>query len=405
MENNKNLKKQCPICGALIDEYLDYCPECDSYVGDVLPVNDDGVQMKSSEPKESNVSASEFDQLDTILDESKNSNSKITIEELQQLLAGNVQQGSRSEAVEENLPNQSLPKRGHKNNNEDAGLPPKRTELRKRRRKPTFSKEDEVEAELTNFNQPEKIVIDTQPISSTEIIDSHEFEEQESKLKNRPEKSNDNFFKELLFFDLESLVHPSVKTEANKIWQGLITFGVEIIFFIFTFQLLYNSGVQMSSKKGARAFGQYLVHSLTIGTKYSILWPVLIILGVYLVTLGLGLLCDRFLISDDEFSLSLLVAQVARYSIILLPISFLTFAYSLFNNQLVTKLTLFLLCMVPLILSIAVAIYLIQARGQVIIDRVYIIIIYFVLSIFGSYLLVHPYLISFIQAFNRFLIQ
>lgn len=368
MENRtKELKKQCPICGTLIDENVDYCPECDSYVGDVAPM-DDSVRPKTIE--ENPTHNSDFDNLDTILSDNQESKNQITLEDLQNLLAGNQGQVFHEE--------------------EQATKLPKRTEVKKRRHRG----QEEV-------NKPEKIIIDTQPVESD---DYYEFEEK-SVEEREPDTSNhrDNFFRELLFYNVESLAHPSIKASAMDFWQAIISLAAEFVFTIFSVQLLYNSGFQMVTKKTNPNFGNFLINGLTIGKKYSVIWPLLILLGIYVLIIGFGLIFDKFLVRDDHFSSEKMVAQIVRYSSCLIPISILMFIYSLFNNPLVTKITLMLICLIPIFLTIAVSLSLIQAKGQVLFDRVYIILLYNVVSLLGSYLLIRPYILSFAQAFSQFI--
>ncbi|BDR56038.1 hypothetical protein [Xylocopilactobacillus apis] len=147
MENKiKNLKKECPICGAVIDAGLDYCPKCDSYVGDIVPLDDQENDQKiSSEGSSSegdfgsNSSTNKgFEELDTILSDSQESQSKITIHELQQLLASNGQTVDNSV---EPLTSTSQKKEeidSNQNYAGDTGRPPKRNELRKKKKGPSF---------------------------------------------------------------------------------------------------------------------------------------------------------------------------------------------------------------------------------------------------------------------------
>ncbi|WP_317697880.1 hypothetical protein [Xylocopilactobacillus apis] len=257
--------------------------------------------------------------------------------------------------------------------------------------------------EIKDLNAPEKIIINTQV--EEEVDEPEDFKSNRSK----PEKkihqtaSKDNIFQEFLEFIIKSLKAPSLKTTSNDFLMGIISLVIEFIFFAFSLQLLYNSGFQMSAKGNDKAFGQYLIHALDPNNKHNILGLMLVLFLVFLLIPLLGIFCDKFLIRDRDFSIKSFIAQFSRYSISLLPISVLAFVYSLFNNPFVTKLTLILLCLAPVILILASSLYLLQARGQVLFDRVYIISLYFAVSMIVSYLLVHPYFISFAKSFTTFL--
>lgn len=430
MENNKKkLKKQCPICGIILDASVDYCPNCDSYVGDVSllqekPVDNlTGKNLDAVSQENTNHIRNDFEKLDTIINENKKDQSKITLDQLKKILSANGEkitsddldatnndlQFNQSKSsitplvndkIKSESLNKSVPKRGHhgflfKEHKEKTSISNKNNHQVSNNSKISKSISSKT---VSKTNNADKDVIYAS--QQSQIRSSNKLNLNPDQKKTNNENSSPPFFGKLGEFVLNSFKHPSKKVRENLGFSWIFVFGLEIVLIVFSVQLIYNSGFQMVHSQQNPQWGKAIMLALTIGKKYTILWPLLCILGIYFVSIISGLFVNKFLIRAQSFSVNCFLNQVARWSIAILPLSILVFIYSLFNNPLVTKISLVIITLIPELLVLAVVLYIIQLRGNLVCDRIYLILGYNIFTIVIDYGLLYPYLINFVQAFN-----
>lgn len=430
MENNKKkLKKQCPICGIILDASVDYCPNCDSYVGDVSllqekPVDNlTGKNLDAVSQENTNHIRNDFEKLDTIINENKKDQSKITLDQLKKILSANGEKitsddfDATNNDLQFNQPkssitplvndkikseslNKSVPKRGHhgflfKEHKEKTSISNKNNHQVSSNSKVSKSISSKT---VSKTNNADKAVIYAS--QQSQIRSSNKLNLNPDQKKTNNENSSPPFFGKLGEFVLNSFKHPSKKVRENLGFSWIFVFGLEIVLIVFSVQLIYNSGFQMVHSQQNPQLGKAIMLALTIGKKYTILWPLLCILGIYFVSIISGLFVNKFLIRAQSFSVNCFLNQVARWSIAILPLSILVFIYSLFNNPLVTKISLVIITLIPELLVLAVVLYIIQLRGNLVCDRIYLILGYNIFTIVIDYGLLYPYLINFVQAFN-----
>lgn len=430
MENNKKkLKKQCPICGIILDASVDYCPNCDSYVGDVSllqekPVDNlTGKNLDAVSQENTNHIRNDFEKLDTIINENKKDQSKITLDQLKKILSANGEKitsddfDATNNDLQFNQPkssitplvndkikseslNKSVPKRGHhgflfKEHKEKTSISNKNNHQVSNNSKVSKSISSKT---VSKTNNADKDVIYAS--QQSQIRSSNKLNLNPDQKKTNNENSSPPFFGKLGEFVLNSFKHPSKKVRENLGFSWIFVFGLEIVLIVFSVQLIYNSGFQMVHSQQNPQLGKAIMLALTIGKKYTILWPLLCILGIYFVSIISGLFVNKFLIRAQSFSVNCFLNQVARWSIAILPLSILVFIYSLFNNPLVTKISLIIITLIPELLVLAVVLYIIQLRGNLVCDRIYLILGYNIFTIVIDYGLLYPYLINFVQAFN-----
>ena len=430
MENNKKkLKKQCPICGIILDASVDYCPNCDSYVGDVSllqekPVDNlTGKNLDAVSQENTNHIRNDFEKLDTIINENKKDQSKITLDQLKKILSANGEkitsddldatnndlQFNQSKSsitplandkIKSESLNKSVPKRGHhgflfKEHKEKTSISNKNNHQVSSNSKVSKSISSKT---VSKTNNADKDVIYAS--QQSQIRSSNKLNLNPDQKKTNKENSSPPFFGKLGEFVLNSFKHPSKKVRENLGFSWIFVFGLEIVLIVFSVQLIYNSGFQMVHSQQNPQLGKAIMLALTIGKKYTILWPLLCILGIYFVSIISGLFVNKFLIRAQSFSVNCFLNQVARWSIAILPLSILVFIYSLFNNPLVTKISLVIITLIPELLVLAVVLYIIQLRGNLVCDRIYLILGYNIFTIVIDYGLLYPYLINFVQAFN-----
>lgn len=430
MENNKKkLKKQCPICGIILDASVDYCPNCDSYVGDVSllqekPVDNlTGKNLDAVSQENTNHIRNDFEKLDTIINENKKDQSKITLDQLKKILSANGEkitsddvdatnndlQFNQSKSsitplandkIKSESLNKSVPKRGHhgflfKEHKEKTSISNKNNHQVSSNSKVSKSISSKT---VSKTNNADKAVIYAS--QQSQIRSSNKLNLNPDQKKTNKENSSPPFFGKLGEFVLNSFKHPSKKVRENLGFSWIFVFGLEIVLIVFSVQLIYNSGFQMVHSQQNPQLGKAIMLALTIGKKYTILWPLLCILGIYFVSIISGLFVNKFLIRAQSFSVNCFLNQVARWSIAILPLSILVFIYSLFNNPLVTKISLVIITLIPELLVLAVVLYIIQLRGNLVCDRIYLILGYNIFTIVIDYGLLYPYLINFVQAFN-----
>lgn len=430
MENNKKkLKKQCPICGIILDASVDYCPNCDSYVGDVSllqekPVDNlTGKNLDAVSQDNTNHLRNDFEKLDTIINENKKDQSKVTLDQLKKILSANGEKITRDDfdATNNNLQinqskssitpsvndkikseslNKAVPKRGHhshlfKEHKEKDSIFNKTNHQVSSNTKISKAISSKTESKTTNADKDVIYAFQQSQIRSSSKLNLNQ-DQKKANEKNSPTP----FFGKLGEFVLNSFKHPSRKVRKNLGFSWIFVFGLEIVLIVFSIQLIYNSGFQMVHTQQNPQWGKAIMSALTIGKKYTILWPLLCFLGIYFVSIISGLFVNKFLIRAQSFSINYFLNQVARWSMIILPLSILVFIYSLFNNPFVTKFSLIIITLIPELLILAIVLYIVQLRGNLVCDRIYLILGYSIFTIVIDYGLLYPYLINFVQAFN-----
>lgn len=428
MENkNSNLQKQCPICGKVLAATVDYCPNCDSYVGDVALLQEQPVDHLTGESFATTAANyhlqddPEFEQLDTIVNEEKKDQRKITLDQLKQLLSANGQKitSDKPLAMSTSNPRKSTESSTDLTGEQTNAVSESRSSSR---RKPVLRRQHsrqsnfdsnigETNEEINAFatgkessfdsqrrvNEAEKIIVASPESNNLGNSTLTNARNAASKPKS---KAPEPFYVKLGHFLLRSLTKPSQKVSQDLAASWGFIFGLEIVLIILSVQLIYNSGLQMSHRRINPQWGQAIIRGLTLGKNYTLFWPALTMLGIYTITLGGGLVIARFLVRENAFSFNRFLNQVARWTILLLPLTLLVFIYSLFNNPLVTRLSFTIIALIPALLVLAVVVYLIQASGNLICDRMYLVWGYSILALIINYSLLRPYAVSLISAFS-----